>query len=367
MKTPALFKAILIATATIFITSCDFEDGYDHPGTAPSKNSDFGYLKGTWVNKDNYALWFFDFYSETEARFFTSHTSEEIYDLFSYRTFDDKIEIKFQKNEYQTTHKLTKIDDETMSMSHFTVIPENPDLTFLKREIITGEGTGLIELKRKQIYYDHDFRFSLEIESVTDSRCPEGAQCVSAGDVEVHFDLILNGNSRHKFVLHQNEEYLADNGLVFSLVDVEPYPTAGKSFVRINQNDYKATIMLTLSPPNNEIPKELSGKYKGNIYYEGNLASVLIPDVEFIVNQVSQTEAQIIMDEETWKFNCPVTVVEDNSGYHCVGSTPVDWNPTPLNISLNCIYQDATITIRSAQTGMKTKPMNYIFKGRKLP
>ncbi|MEC3881931.1 hypothetical protein [Parapedobacter sp. 10938] len=79
-------------------------------------------------------------------------------------------------------------------------------------------------------YYDSEHHFRIGVVSLLgDSRCPEGLQCIWAGNAGVRFEIIVAGNYRRLFDLntHGGRNYPRDtviNGIEFRLVGVEPYP-----------------------------------------------------------------------------------------------------------------------------------------------
>ena len=60
-----------------------------------------------------------------------------------------------------------------------------------------------IELGFNDIYYNSEYDFSLQIDSITsDSRCPIDAVCIWAGNAQVRFKLISQGNHQYLFNLN---------------------------------------------------------------------------------------------------------------------------------------------------------------------
>ncbi|MDV3310237.1 MAG: hypothetical protein LOY03_15630 [Cyclobacteriaceae bacterium] len=91
--------------------------------------------------------------------------------------------------------------------------------------------------------YDRE-GFSLRVDSVMhESRCPEGLECIWAGNVEVAFDLQLN-NKHHFFSLNTNSTLRRDTviqGVRYALIDVSPYP---KADYQTPYEDYRVTVSV---------------------------------------------------------------------------------------------------------------------------
>jgi len=102
-----------------------------------------------------------------------------------------------------------------------------------------------IELKYGEILKNTDYQISIVLDSVlTDSRCPNGAECIWAGNAEVR--LIYSGiNRKVSFLLNTLPSFRTDSlidGYRIKLVKLTPYPELG---VDIKQADYKAAIEIT--------------------------------------------------------------------------------------------------------------------------
>ncbi|MDR3236645.1 MAG: hypothetical protein LBT48_08005 [Prevotellaceae bacterium] len=210
------------------------------------KKPESGILKGAWVDKESFGLQFIDFFSDNQARFGMYGKNFERYDTLEYRLFDNQIAIKFLSDNQETIHNLIKIDDETIEISDFTVIPENPNKTYLKRDIITETHNDTIVIGHHQIYYDFSNDFRIEIDSVlNDSRCPTGVLCDWEGNAAVRLDLIVTGNYHYQFTLNTNRKFQTDtviNDIKFELVELAPYPEDGKG---IAQKDYSVKILAS--------------------------------------------------------------------------------------------------------------------------
>ncbi|WP_142531680.1 hypothetical protein [Saccharicrinis carchari] len=207
----------------------------------------FDYLKGTWLQKESEILTFVDFYSPHEARFVHAANMEVVYDTFYYAIEGNQMSIKWKQSEAQETlHQLTKVDERTFKLSNFTVIPENPDIFYLKKEIVTDTFNDTIEIATDKIYCDKVNGFCLQMLSVpADSRCPEGAECVWAGDAHVVFDMVFdNKGGRQHFTLHTNAAFATDtliNNIRLTLIELLPYPVLNQT---IKPKDYIVKVVV---------------------------------------------------------------------------------------------------------------------------
>jgi hypothetical protein len=78
-----------------------------------------------------------------------------------------------------------------------------------------------------------------------DSRCPDGVQCVWAGDATVHLEANPGQANSFSADLHTNSQGGATgvtiNNYTFQLVSLTPYPKNGQP---INPADYVATVRV---------------------------------------------------------------------------------------------------------------------------
>jgi hypothetical protein len=76
----------------------------------------------------------------------------------------------------------------------------------------------------------------------SDSRCPTGVNCASAGYAEVVFDL-TSGDSLKSFILNTNTpKYITSFGYKVELIGLTPQPS---SSIKIDPNTYKATVKVS--------------------------------------------------------------------------------------------------------------------------
>lgn len=86
--------------------------------------------------------------------------------------------------------------------------------------------------------------YELCVNSINDSRCPSGGECIWEGDAVVKFSLISNAETK-TFSLHTNKNFPQDtliNNLNIKLLDVFPYPELNDA---ISQNDYSVEVSIS--------------------------------------------------------------------------------------------------------------------------
>lgn len=121
--------------------------------------------------------------------------------------------------------------------------------------VISGTGHGLGLQKRVRMQQEFDLRAGRQatikdaglsitfVELIEDSRCPEGVDCIWAGNGEI--TLFLK-KGRHKSVIFKlnttsEPKSFTYQGYEISLVKLAPYP---KIDVKINKGDYVATLVV---------------------------------------------------------------------------------------------------------------------------
>ncbi len=101
------------------------------------------------------------------------------------------------------------------------------------------------ELNYKEIKYFPDHTTSITLDSIlNDSRCPNGVECVWAGNAEVRL-IYSAGDQNSTFILNTMSTFRTDtlmHGYRIKLVRLNPYPQAGSP---IKQSDYRAEINIT--------------------------------------------------------------------------------------------------------------------------
>ena len=143
----------------------------------------------------------------------------------------------------ETVYNLIFLNKDTIEISNLTVIPENPNKLYYRRDIVTEKQNDTIAIGLSDIYYDFENDFRLQIDSVTnDSRCPYGAECIGAGHVDVRLDLIVGGNYHSQFTLNTTykKETIID-GINYKLVQVSPHPVVNE---KIDYPNYRIKIVI---------------------------------------------------------------------------------------------------------------------------
>ena len=79
-----------------------------------------------------------------------------------------------------------------------------------------------------QLYTSDNGQYTLKINEVNDSRCPEGGQCVWQGEVTVIGELTEN-NKKLTFEIHSvvSTQTKQPDGYTIKIVDAKPYPKVG--------------------------------------------------------------------------------------------------------------------------------------------
>ncbi len=227
MKYIQLFILSLFIILTICI-SCD------NNHTEPNLSSE--YLRGTWIDKDSYAIQFIDFYSENKGRFGIYSKDYEEYTEFEYRIIDSKqIAMKFiqEDNAKETFHNFLQKGNDTIIISDLTCIPENPNTIYLRKQIITEKQNDTIIIGCNQIFFDFDNDLRLELGSVIKD---------SIDSFKVCLDLILKGNYYHniRFKAYDNKvtDTLIDN---FNINLIKLIPTNNQNSTN---KDYIVKLMI---------------------------------------------------------------------------------------------------------------------------
>lgn len=83
-------------------------------------------------------------------------------------------------------------------------------------------------LEVNKLYTSDDGQYSLKISEVSDSRCPEGVQCIWQGEVTVKGEWTANGSKSpfeiHSVIAQSNKQ---PDGYTIQIVDAKPYPKYG--------------------------------------------------------------------------------------------------------------------------------------------
>ena len=79
-----------------------------------------------------------------------------------------------------------------------------------------------------QLYTSANGQYTIKITEVSDSRCPEGVQCIWQGEVTVKGDWTEN-NNKSSFEIHSvvSNQTKQPTGYTVQIVDAKPYPKYG--------------------------------------------------------------------------------------------------------------------------------------------
>ena len=79
-----------------------------------------------------------------------------------------------------------------------------------------------------QLYTSSDGIYKFKITDVNDSRCPEGAQCIWAGEVYLKGEWIENKDTT-EVELHSllTDQQKLPEGITMKIMDAKPYPKSG--------------------------------------------------------------------------------------------------------------------------------------------
>ncbi len=82
-----------------------------------------------------------------------------------------------------------------------------------------------------QLYTSADGKYTLKLTEVSDSRCPEGVQCVWQGEVAIKGELSENGN-KSSFEIHSVSSLSnkQPDGYTVQIIDAKPYPKYGTEY-----------------------------------------------------------------------------------------------------------------------------------------
>ena len=101
-----------------------------------------------------------------------------------------------------------------------------------------------IELRYNKLYCNPEYDILLSVDSIQDSRCPIGADCIWEGNGRVYINL-HHGESRSSFWLNTHPNFLQDtliDGLNYELTDLLPYPDLN---LDIQLKDARILLLIT--------------------------------------------------------------------------------------------------------------------------
>jgi hypothetical protein len=91
------------------------------------------------------------------------------------------------------------------------------------------------------------------VEVIEDSRCPEDANCIWAGNAKIKVTVSRNGRDRQTFELNTSlpndnsgDHFISYNGLKITLIGLTPFPSASKA---IDTKAYESTFVIERSRP----------------------------------------------------------------------------------------------------------------------
>jgi hypothetical protein len=103
----------------------------------------------------------------------------------------------------------------------------------------------VVELGYSDLYCNSKNEFRLSFDSIMDSRCPIGAECIWEGNARVKIRMQQSGQDPATFWLDTHVGFVTDtvvHGLRFELTDVLPYPEVGKDY---QLDDYIVQMIIT--------------------------------------------------------------------------------------------------------------------------
>lgn len=91
-----------------------------------------------------------------------------------------------------------------------------------------------------ETYCSENMELTMQVEEINESRCPEGVECIWAGQVTVSFDLKgdIDGKLQLASLMHPLDTI---GDYTFQLVRVEPYP---KYKQPLERSDYRITLKV---------------------------------------------------------------------------------------------------------------------------
>lgn len=91
-----------------------------------------------------------------------------------------------------------------------------------------------------ETYCSENMELTMQVEEINESRCPEGVECIWAGQVTVSFDLKgdIDGKLQLASLMHPLDTI---GDYTFQLVRVDPYP---KYKQPLERSDYRITLII---------------------------------------------------------------------------------------------------------------------------
>ena len=100
-------------------------------------------------------------------------------------------------------------------------------------------------MKYSEFYCNPDNEIRLSFDSLSDSRCPNGAVCFWEGNASFRITVKSDSNESNSFKLNTYGKFLTDtvvNGLHYELIDILPYPKIGKDY---QLDDYILQLIIS--------------------------------------------------------------------------------------------------------------------------
>ena len=111
---------------------------------------------------------------------------------------------------------------------------------FIKPTFTIGTAS---EFRPNLLYTSSDGHYTFRITTVNDSRCPEGAQCIWAGEVYIRGEWIENNDTTdveiHSLIAGQQKQ---PDGFTIQIQDAKPYPQINSVS---NPDDLTITLLIT--------------------------------------------------------------------------------------------------------------------------
>ena len=108
---------------------------------------------------------------------------------------------------------------------------------------ISSNDTMFIYVRQKVL--NDKYKFAIQLDSITEeSRCPEGVECIWAGNARAKFNLTEAGNN-HQFILNTNTAFGNDTiigKISYKLINLLPYPSVNNT---LQYNSYYAVIVVS--------------------------------------------------------------------------------------------------------------------------
>ena len=102
-----------------------------------------------------------------------------------------------------------------------------------------------VDLKYSELYCNPEYEIRLSFDSLSDSRCPNGALCFWEGNASFRITVKSDSIESNSFKLNTYGNFLTDtvvNGLHYELIDIFPYPKIGQNY---QLDDYVLQLIIS--------------------------------------------------------------------------------------------------------------------------